>query len=189
MTDVDKPWITSLEEARRFVKEVRVCTVFPSDKSEHPSLWDQVDLPEKQPGETGWGERMSAVWTWKNQLPAKFPTEIFYGKIQGGVAALMEMDYMAGVHFPGAYRDLNTLDELARQIYHTVSAEPWDTTSLRKAVMEETGCTKSRFNTALKNLQVTMNIARLNEEHYERDTWVAFREMYLNVWRRHVEMD
>jgi hypothetical protein len=34
------------------------------------SLWDAMDLPEKQPEEKGWGPKISAVWSWKNQLPA-----------------------------------------------------------------------------------------------------------------------
>jgi hypothetical protein len=52
--------------------------------------------------------------------------------------------------------------------------------------MEETGCTKSQFDTALKNLQITMNIARLNGPQIEKDTWVSFREMYLDIWNQHV---
>ena len=62
--------IKTIEQAHRFVKEVKICTIFSSDKTEHTSLWDHVDLPEKQPGESGWGEKMSAVWTWKTQLPS-----------------------------------------------------------------------------------------------------------------------
>lgn len=184
---MNEPWIRTLEQARDFVKEVKVCTVFVSDKAEHISLWEQVDLPEKKPGEKGWGERMKAVWTWKNQLPAVYPSEIFYGKIEDGVAALMDIEYLAGTHFPRAYSDVAKLDETAWHIYKLVAVEPWDTTSLRNAVMEETGCTKSRFDTALKNLQVTMNVVRLNEEQYERDTWVGFREQYLDIWRQHTE--
>lgn len=186
MTGMSQPWITTLEQAREYVKRVKICTVFPGDKSDLPSLWDQVDLPEKQPGESGWGEKMSAVWTWKNGLPGEYPSEIFYGKIEGGVAALMDTDYLANTHFPQAYKHIDTLNELARHIYGLVAVEPWDTTSLRKATMKEAGCSKSQFDTALKNLQVTMNIARLNEEQYEHDTWVAFKEQYLDIWQRHV---
>jgi len=178
--------IKTIEEAYQFVREVKVCTIFPSDKVGYTSLWEHVDLPEKQPGETGWGEKMTAVWTWKNQLPARYPNEIFYGKIKGGLAVLMEMDYMARDHFPKAYKDIQTLNHLAQNIYSNVVTEPWDTTSLRKVTMEETGCTKSQFDTALKNLQITMNIARLNGPQIERDTWVSFREMYLDIWKQHV---
>jgi hypothetical protein len=52
--------------------------------------------------------------------------------------------------------------------------------------MQEVGCTKSQFNTALKNLQITMNIVRLNDSRIEKDTWVPFKELYLNVWQQYV---
>jgi hypothetical protein len=181
--------IKTIEQAYQFVKRVKICTIFSSDKAVHTSLWEHVDLPEKQPGEKGWGKKMNAVWTWKNELPARYPNDIFYGKIKGGFAVLMDMEYMARVHFPRAYKDIQTLNSLARHIYSKLVTEPWDTTSLRKEIMQEAGCTKSQFDTALKNLQITMNIARLNNSHTERDTWVSFSEMYLNVWKQHVDDD
>ena len=179
--------LKTIAQARRFVQKVKVCTVFPTDKVEHTSLFEHVDLPDKQPGEKGWGKKIEAVWTWKTRLPAEYPDEIYYGKIKGGFAVLMDMRYMADTHFPQAHREVRTLNLLARAIDDMVSAEPWDTTTLRNAVMEEVGCTKSQFDTALKNLQITMNIVRLNDPQAEQDTWVPFREQYLQVWQRHVE--
>lgn len=179
--------IRTIEEAYQFVKKEKICTIFSGDKSEYPSLWDQVNLPEKQPGESGWGKKMSAVWTWKNQLPADYPSEIFYGKIKGGVAVLMDMDYLAHEHFPKAYIEVQSQNNLSQEIYRKITAEPWDTTALRKVVMQKTDCSKSQFDTALKNLQITMNIVRLNDIQVEKDTWVPFREQYLNVWKQHVE--
>lgn len=177
--------VKTIEQAYQFVKEVKICTVFQSDKVEYPSLWEHVDLPEKQPGEKGWGKKMTAVWTWKNQLPAAYPNEIFYGKIKGGIAALMDMNYMAHDHFPRAYEDIQTQDKLAQHIHSKIVVEPWDTTTLRKATMQEAGCTKSQFDTALKNLQITMNIVRLNDSRIERDTWVSFKELHLDIWQKY----
>ena len=179
--------IKTIAQARRFIAKVKVCTVFPSEKVEHTSLWEQVDLPDKQPGESGWGEKMGAVWTWKTQLPADYPDDIYYGKIKGGFAVLMDMKYMAEVHFPQAYQPVDTLNHLARYIHDKVSEEPWDTTTLRRIAIEETGCSKSQFDTALKKLQITMNIVRLNDPRAEQDTWVPFRELYLGVWQRYVD--
>ena len=59
----------------------------------------------------------------------------------------------------------------------------------RDEVMEEVGCSKSQFDTALKNLQISMNIVRMNDPEAEHDTWVPFRELYLDVWNRYVEDD
>lgn len=181
--------IKTIEQAYQFIKKVKVCTIFTSDKVGHTSLWEHVDLPDKQAGEKGWGKKMTAVWTWKNQLPAQYPNEIFYGKISGGIAVLMDMDYMARDHFPRAYKDIQTQNSLAQHMYNKIDTEPWDTTSLRKATMLEVGCTKSQFDTALKNLQITMNIARINDIKIERDTWVSFKELYLDVWKQYVNDD
>ena len=177
----------TIAQAHRLVKNVKVCTIFPCDKVEHTSLWENVDLPDKQAGETGWGRKMSAVWTWKNRLPAEYPNDIFYGKFKGGLAVLMDMDYMVDTHFPQAYKHVRSLNRLAQYISDKISAEPWDTTTLRKIAMQEFSCTKSQFDTALKNLQITMNIVRLNDPQAEQDTWVPFRELYLDVWQRYVD--
>ena len=96
--------IKTFEEARYLIRELQICTIFESSKTKLPSLWEHVDLPEKQEGEKGWGEKVSAVWDWKNRLPATYPDEIFYGKIKGGFAVLMTMDYLRDVHFASAYK-------------------------------------------------------------------------------------
>lgn len=179
--------IQTIEQAYEFVKKVKICTIFSGKKSVYESFWEHVDLPEKQPGEKGWGEKMTAVWTWKNQLPADYPKEIFYGKVKGGYAVLMDMDYMIREHFPNTYRKIESTDDLMQQIYRAVETEPSDTTTLRKRIKTETGCSKSQFDTALKNLQITMNIVRLNDPQIERDTWVPFKEQYLDVWQQHVK--
>ena len=179
--------IKTISQARRFVQKVKVCTIFPSEKAEHTSLWENVDLPDKQEGESGWGEKMYAVWTWKTRLPTEYPEDIYYGKIKGGFAVLMDMQYMTETHFPRAYKPVRSLNRLAQVINGLVEEQPWDTTSLRRAVMEDVACSKSQFDTALKNLQITMNIVRLNDPRAEQDTWVPFREFYLDVWRRHVD--
>lgn len=179
--------VKSIAQARQLVREVKVCTIFPSDKVKHTSLWEHVDLPDKQPGEQGWGEKMSAVWTWKTRLPAEYPDDIYYGKIKGGLAVLMDMAYMEEVHFPQAYKQIESLIGLALHISRIVAEEPRETGALRKAAMEDCGCTKSQFDTALKNLQITMNIVRSNDPQAEQDTWVPFKELYLDVWDRYTD--
>lgn len=176
--------VKTLEGARKFVKQVKICTVFPSEKTELTSLYEHVDLPEKQPGESGWGKRVEAVWPWKNQLPAEYPTEIYYGKIKGGFAVLMEMNYLEQTHFPSAFKSVSSLNQLAQQIFEKIRNEPWTTSDLRKEVIQETGCSKSQFDTALKNLQISLNIVRAGET--EQDTWLTFREVYADIWNRYV---
>jgi hypothetical protein len=177
--------IRTFEEARRFVLEEKVCTIFGSKKSPYPSLWDQIDLPDRIEGEKGWGEKITAVWQWKNELPATYPEEIFYGKVAGGDAVLMEMEYLRKSHYEQAWKDPSFLPALAQKIYGEIKIEPHYTGELRKLVMEETGCTKSRFDTALKSLQISLNIARSNHPDEVRDQWLLFTEMYPDI----AEMD
>jgi len=70
-----------------------------------------------------------------------------------------------------------------------ICIEPWDTTSLRKLVREEFGCSKSQIDTALKNLQISMNVVRSNDASIEQDTWVTFRELYPEIWEEQVTSD
>ncbi len=179
--------IKSLEQARAFVIATKVCTIFPSEKVSHPSLYENVDLPEKQPGQSGWGERMTAVWTWKNQLPTEYPNEIFYGKIKGGFAVLMDMEYLGETHFAESYKPVASLNQLAQRIFEKIRVEPWTTTELRNEIVYEVGCSKSQFDTALKNLQISLNIVRACDA--EQDTWLTFREVYSEIWNQQVSAE
>ena len=142
--------IKTFEEARYLVRELQICTIFESSKTKLPSLWEHVDLPEKQAGETGWGEKVTAVWDWKNRLPATYPNEIFYGKIKGGLAVLMTMDYLRDVHFASAYKSVHSLNRLAQHVYEKIRMEPWETGPLRHEVIEETGLLKKPVRYSLK---------------------------------------
>ena len=79
-------------------------------------------MPEKQEGEKGWGEKVTAVWDWKNRLPAEYPDEIFYGKIKGGLAVLMSMDYLRDVHFAAAYKPVEQLIKLMDELEFELTA-------------------------------------------------------------------
>jgi hypothetical protein len=181
--------VKTLEQARRFVIKERICTVFAGSSKTLKSLWDAVDLPDKQPGETGWGAKVSAVWGWKNQLPAHYPKEIFYGKMKGGSAVLMTLDYLRDYYYPQYHRDIRNCRPLAQQIYELICQAPCEMIALRRDSMEQFGCTKSQFDTALKELQVTLNVVRSNEPGVDRDTWLPFQEIYLEIYQKyHTEL-
>jgi hypothetical protein len=76
--------VRSLKQARAYILRVGICGIFSDGKVGRSSLWDVVDLPDRQPGEKGWGQKVIAIWRWKNELPALYPEEIFYGKIPSG---------------------------------------------------------------------------------------------------------
>lgn len=177
--------IKTFEEACEFVLENKICTVFGSKNSPHPSLWDNTDLSEEKPAEGGWSPKVKAVWAWKTQIPQTFPDEVFYGKVPGGDAVLMEMEYFRTEHYPKHFKPVAELDPLAQGIYELLLMEPAYTGDLRKKAMAEFGCTKSRFDTALKKLQISLNIVRSNNPELTNDLWVVFEEMYPDLVEMH----
>lgn len=148
-----------------------------------PCLWEVVDLPGRQPGEKGWGQKVNAIWRWKNELPAIYPDEIFYGKIPGGLAVLMSMEYLRRDHYPRCHRPVRECSALAQRIHALLKLDPLTTPALRRELDMARRPERSRADRALLELQVTLNIARRNSLKDKNDTWVPFSEQYLNVVR------
>ena len=118
-------------------------------------------------------------------IPACYTQEIFYGKMKGGAAVLMTLDYLRRHHYPQYHQGIRNCRPLTQQIYELICQDSCETTALRRASMEQFGCTKSQFDTALKELQVTLNIVRSNEPGVERDTWLPFQEIYLDIYQKY----
>ncbi len=170
--------LKTLAQAHAFVLAVGKCTIFADKKKTGPNLWDAVDLPGKQPGEKGWGKKIGAVWSWKNQLPAQFPDEIFYGKDENGKAVLMTLEHLAKVHYAKVHLPVEQCSVMARKIYALVKVEPVTTTALRNAVAGKDKALRAAFAKAMIELQVTLNIVRSNDPDIESDTWLRFSELY-----------
>ncbi|MDG2254548.1 MAG: hypothetical protein P8L49_06280 [Opitutaceae bacterium] len=173
--------VKTLEEAFEFVESVGICTIFSEKAKGIPSLWDAVDLPEGSGGQTKWGAKVEAIWAWKNELPETYPEDVYYGKIPGGHAALMTIQYLRETHYAVARKPISDCSELAQHVYEMIRLNPNVTGEFRRESVELYGCTKSRFDTALKQLQVTLNIVRSNEPGLNSDTWVPFSEVYLDL--------
>jgi hypothetical protein len=173
--------IKTFEDACEFVLAHKVCTVFGSKDSPHPSLWDNTDLSEEKPPGGGWSPKVKAVWRWKTEIPQTFPDEVFYGKVPGGDAALIEMEYFRTVHYPENHQPVEELDPLSQAIFEFIREEPAYTGDLRRRAISELGCTKSRFDTALKKLQISLNIVRSNDPKIENDLWLSFDEVYPEI--------
>ena len=137
-----------------------------------------TDLPERLPGEKGWGQKITTIWGWKNELPAKYPDEIFYGKVPGIHAVLMSLTYLRKEHYPKYHRPIAECTPLAQKLYKAIRFDPLTTPQLR----EELGMTerplRNRFERALQELQITLNIVRRNAPEDTNDTWVLFSEQY-----------
>ena len=177
--------IKTFEEAYQFVLDSKVCTVFGSKGSPHPSLWDNTNLSDKKPKAGGWSPKVVAVWDWKTRIPQTYPDEVFYGKVKGGDAVLMEMQHFRDVHYPEAFQPVVELDQLAQDVFEFIRLEPDFTGALRKKAIAELGCTKSRFDTALKKLQISLNIVRSNDPRLKNDFWLPMREFHLDIVQEH----
>jgi len=173
--------INTFHEAYQFVLEQKVCTVFGSKSSPYPSLWDNTGLSEKKPKTGGWSPKVIAIWDWKTRIPQTYPGEVFYGKVQGGDAVLMEMQHFRHVHYLDAFLPVSELDRLAQEVYGLIRLEPDYTGPLRKRTIAELACTKSQFDTALKKLQVSLNIVRSNDPKLKNDFWLTMREVHLDI--------
>lgn len=162
----------------------KICTVFGSKKSPYPSLWDNTDLSEAKPEDGGWNPKVVAVWDWKTRIPQTYPDKVFYGKVPGGDAVLMEMNYFKKTHFPENHKLVSDLDTLAQELFKMIRCEPDFTGVLRKKSIRDLGCTKSRFESALKKLQITLNIVRSNDPKLENDFWLPLGEVYPDLLHR-----
>jgi hypothetical protein len=70
---------------------------------------------------------------------------------------------------------------LAQRIYERLRLDPLTTGLLREELNMTRRPERNRFDRALQELQVTLNIARRNSLDDENDTWVLFSDQYLDV--------
>lgn len=175
--------IKTFDQAYQFVLEQKVCTVFGSKCSLYPSLWDNTALSEEKPKAGGWSPKVTAVWDWKTRIPQTYPEEVFYGKVPGGDAVLMEMHHFRDVHYAAAYQPVHELDPLAQEVFESIRLGPDYTGPLRKRAISELGCTKSKFDTALKKLQISLNIVRSNDPQLKNDFWLPMSEVHADLVR------
>lgn len=176
--------IKTFDDAYQFVLKHKVCTVFGSKGSPYPSLWDNTKLSQKKPKAGGWSPKVIAVWDWKTRIPQTYPDQVFYGKVPGGDAVLMEMQHFRNVHYPDAFQPVSVLDPLAQEVYELVRMDPDYTGPLRQRAMAKLDCTKSQFDTALKKLQVSLNVVRSNDPKRKNDFWLPMSEVHGDLPQR-----
>jgi hypothetical protein len=86
-------------------------------------------------------------------------------------------------HYPKYHRALSECSPLAQKIYERLRLDPLTTGLLREELNMIRRPERNRFDRALQELQVTLNIARRNSLEDENDTWVLFSDQYLDVAR------
>ena len=92
----------------------------------------------------------------------------------------MSMTHLREIHYPKCHKPVSSCSDLAQKVYEIIRLDPSETAEIRATAIERYGCTKSRFDTAMKQLQVTLNIARNNEPADGKDRWLLFTELYLD---------
>ena len=86
---------------------------------------------------------------------------------------------------PNAFQPVSELDPLSQEIYEMIRLEPAFTGTIRKKAIAELSTTKSRFDTALKKLQISLNIVRSNDPQLKNDFWLTMREVHLDIVSEH----
>jgi len=94
---------------------------------------------------------------------------------------LISLDYLRREHYPKHHRPIGECSALAQRIYERLRLDPLTTGSLREELDMARRPERNRFDRALQELQVTLNIARRNSLEDENDTWVLFSDQYLDV--------
>ena len=93
----------------------------------------------------------------------------------------MEMRYFREEHYPKAYQAVDELDALSQGVYELIRLEPGYTGELRKRAIAGLHCTKSQFDTALKKLQISLNVVRSMDPKLKNDFWLTMREVHLDI--------
>src|SRR6516165_8878226 len=99
----------------------------------------------------------------------------------------MSMNYLRAEHYPKHHRPLRDCSALARRIYERLRLDPLTTGSLREELNMTLRPERNRFDRALVELQVTLNIARRNSLEDENDIWVLFSDQYLEIVQARLE--
>ena len=124
-----------------------------------------------------WGDKMGKVWSWKNELPARFPDLIFYGKRSSGTAMLCSMEALKDL-YARQHRPLDSLSVTAQRLYSYISQDPINNAELKQLTGLTGKSSKAAYDRALQELQVTFNIVRVNRTDTDGDTWTPFTAQY-----------
>ena len=91
---------------------------------------------------------------------------------------LMSMEHLRDVHYPAHHLLVSICSPLARRTFELIRSELHTTAELRKALSPSGAISKSKVDSALVELQVTLNITRSNAPKLKIDTWLPFAEQY-----------
>jgi hypothetical protein len=97
----------------------------------------------------------------------------------------MSLDYLRAEHYRNHHRPTSECSPLANQIYRLICFDPTTTGEMRKKMEMTNRPERTKFERALQELQITLNIVRRNSLQDEKDTWVLFKDQHLEAVRWH----
>jgi hypothetical protein len=166
--------VRTLADARDFVLSAGMCGIAHDPKGKLPTLWDALAF--EGTGPDAWGEKLVRVWAMRQQLAAKYPNQIFTGRVKGGRVVLMSVERLRA-QYARDHRELEQCSALAQQLFAIVEQGPVTALALRQSAGLTTRKDRSRFDRALQELQTSFNIARLPSSE-GADLWVPFLQQY-----------
>jgi hypothetical protein len=163
----DRP-VTSIAEAARYVDRLGFALLFPTDRADAPALYEAVAGEDAVPFERGMGPAESAVWTWKDELPAAGLA--WYGKLLYGRASLLAPALLRAL-YPGAGEpDDHEAIELPAEAHRI--AEALMTGPLSSAALREIIGDRHRYDRAVSTLHRNLLVTSAGVQEH-RSGWPA----------------
>jgi hypothetical protein len=146
----------SVSDAAAFVDSVGFALLFPADRFAAPSLYEAVAGPDAVAWQHGMGEAESAVWDWKDELPASGTA--WYGKFLFKRASLLSPKAL-GLLYRGAgdiddYRGFDLGPE-ARRIAQALAVAPVSSAVLRGDIIGDRAAYERGITELHRSLLVT----------------------------------
>ena len=165
--------VHSRAQARAFVESAGFALVFPSPGTELPSLWDAYT---DKSFELGWGQDVSTLWAWKDELASR--REAASGPFFRGKASLIAPRllgaFMALAKAPKSEQELAVApaDADSKAIFKTLAKYgPTARIGLRRLAGLDGKTASRRFGRVVETLERTMRLAKVGVEQEAESHW------------------
>jgi hypothetical protein len=160
--------VNSIEAAARYVDRLGFALLFPTERADAPALYEAVAGEDAIPFQNGMGPAESAVWTWKDELPAAGLA--WYGRFLYGRACLLSPTLLRAL-YPGAGEpDDHEALELppgSHRIVEALITGPLSSAALREIIGD-----RRRYDRAVNALHRNLLVTSAGVEE-QRSGWPA----------------
>jgi hypothetical protein len=114
----DRPPLRTIEEARDYLDDVGFSLLFGGPDARYPSLREASRDDAAAHSQSGWGDDLEAMWTWKDELPVR--GQAWLGRYLSGKQTLLTPALLADLYEhegrPDDFRDCGDLSPAAAQV-------------------------------------------------------------------------